>query len=429
MKFSLWRALVIARREYLTTVRRKAFLFTMIGMPLYFVFVMSMAIKPQMNDRREALRKFTTLGVVDSSGLYAGASTDIRTEIQADPLKDPTKMESYRTDVRFFPDAPSAEQALRAGQVSQVLVIPPRYLEDGRLRRYTTSGGVLGSSTGERPIERWLVRNLLAGQADSQRIERVVRPTRGLDLYTLNKQDAFELKDDRREMFEFLMPFMFAMLLGLSIVTGGQYLLQGVSEEKESRILESMLCTVAAEDLLAGKLLGLGGAGLTLVAVWMAAGAFTAAPSAALLQFSFPPLLLVLAVVYFVLGYLFYASLMTGIGAVTNNMREAQQFAFMFTFSNFIPFIMLPKLMNHPDSGAAVALSLFPPTAPVTMMLRMAIPSSSVPPWQIALSLALLAAAVWFAVRAAARVFRIGLLLHGKTPNLPEILRWARAGR
>ena len=169
-------------------------------------------------------------------------------------------------------------------------------------------------------------------------------------------------------------------------------------------------------------------AGLTLVAVWTTAGAMTAAPMAALLNFGFPPMLLALALVYFALGYLFYASLMTGIGAVTNNMREAQQFAFMFTFANFIPFIMLSMIMSHPDSGVAVALSLFPPTAPVTMMLRLAIPSSSVPAWQIALSIALLAAAAWLAVRAAARVFRIGLLLYGKTPNLPEILRWARSG-
>lgn len=272
------------------------------------------------------------------------------------------------------------------------------------------------------------MQNLLAGRADSLRVERVSRPTRAMDLYAPNKQGEFELKDDRRELLEFMIPMMFAMLLGVCIVTGGQYLLQGVSEEKESRILESLLCTVTSEDLLAGKLLGLGGAGLTLVAVWMITGALFAGPSAALLQFRIPPLLFVLAVAYFLLGYLFYASLMTGIGAVTNNMREAQQFAFMFTFANFVPFIMLPRIMNKPDGGLAIGLSLFPPTAPVTMMLRLANPNADVPSWQIAASLALLALAAWLALRLAARVFRIGLLMHGKTPSFPEIVRWARAG-
>lgn len=429
MSLSWARALIIARREYLTTVRRKAFLFTMIGMPLYFGFVMTMAIKPEVSDRRETLRKFARLGVVDSSGVFADAPREIRTAIAVDPFKDPLKTETYRTAVVFYPDQAGAEQALRSRQVAQALVIPADYLATGKVRRYVVSSGLFSNTSAGRPVERWLVRGLLAGHVDSARIERAARPAGAMDLYSLDNEGRFQLKDDRREVFEFMLPFMFAMLLGLCIVTGGQYLLQGVSEEKESRILESLLCTVTAEDLLAGKLLGLGGAGLTLVAVWLGTGAAIGAPSMAMLEFRFPPLLLALGIAYFLLGYLFYASLMIGVGAITNNMREAQQFAFMFTFANFVPFLMLNVLMNHPSGALAVGLSLFPPTAPVTMMLRAAAPSAAVPLWQIGLSLVLLAGAAWLALRAAARVFRIGLLLYGKTPNLPEILRWVRAGR
>ena len=136
--------------------------------------------------------------------------------------------------------------------------------------------------------------------------------------------------------------------------------------------------------------------------------------------------LLAIAVTYFLLGYLFYGSLMTGIGAITNNMREAQQFAVWFTFLNFAPFIMITFLLGRPNSPVAVGLSLFPPTAAGAMMLRLTAPASVVPIWQVALSLALLAAAGWVALMGSARVFRIGLLLYGKTPTLPEILRWAR---
>jgi len=261
------------------------------------------------------------------------------------------------------------------------------------------------------------------------RIERVVRPLRGLDFYAMNRQGQFELRDERREAFDFLLPMSFGLMLGLCIVIGGQYLLQGVSEEKESRILESLLCTVSAEELLGGKLIGLGGAGLTLVAVWMFMGASFGGPAAALAQIHLSPALFFFMLTYLLLGYLFYGSLMTGIGAVTNNMREAQQFAFMFTFANWAPFIMLTSIIGRPDGRLAVGLSLFPPTAPVTMMIRMSVPGGpAVPEWQVGLSMALLAAAAWFALIGSARVFRIGLLLHGKTPNLPEILRWARSG-
>src|SRR5207247_8298232 len=166
------------------------------------------------------------------------------------------------------------------------------------------------------------------------RVELVTRPLHHEALYALNRDGQFELKNEARELLDFLLPFALGLLLGLAIVIGGQYLLQGGSEEKESRILESLLCTVSAEELLAGKLVGLGGAGLTLVGLWMAMSAWFAAPAAALAHLHLSPMLLVVMLAYLLLGYLFYGSLMTGIGAITNNMREAQQFAFMFTFAN-----------------------------------------------------------------------------------------------
>lgn len=425
MKISWARVRTIARREYLTTIRRKAFVFTLIGFPAYFGFVMFLSIRPQMSERVNTFRKFTSLGVVDSSGLLSSASREISSETTPDPVNNPDSTITFKADVRFFPDQASAETALRGGQVSQVIVVPPDYLARGDVRRYAPSSNLF--SGGEQTsIGHWITRSLAAGHLDEATLERAVRPTRRMTFYTLNKQGVFELKDDRRELFEFLMPFMFAMMLGMSIVIGGQYLLQGVAEEKESRILESLLSTAGAGDLLAGKLLGLGGAGLTMVAAWMTIGAVVGAPSAMILRFQFPPLLLALAIVYFLLGYLFYGSLMTGIGAMTNNMREAQQFAFMFTFMNFVPMIFLNQIITHPEGPVAMGLSLFPPTAPTSMMLRLAIPSSTVPAWQLAASLALLAGAAWLALTAAARIFRLSLLMYGKTPNLPEIMRWVR---
>ena len=430
MSLSWSRASTIARREYLTTIRRKAFVFTVIGLPALYTFLMFIMIKPQVGEAVRAIRNFHALGVVDSAGLLGAAPREISTSVGLDvnPFANPTAVvptQSFHADVRFFPDQAGAEAALRAGSVDQVLVVPADYLATGRLRRYVRTNNLF-SSADERPVTRWLVGGLLAGRVDSLRIERVARPTRNLELYTLSRAGGFELKDERREMVDFLVPFAFGMLMGLSIVIGGQYLLQGVAEEKESRILESLLCTVSAEDLLLGKLLGLGGAGLTMVGAWLLMGSIAASPLALVAQVPVSPGMLVLAVVYFLLGYLFYGSLMTGIGAVTNNMREAQQFAFAFTFMNFIPFYMMTMIIGRPDSGLAIGLSMFPPMAPVAMMLRMAAPSSAVPPWQIALSLALLAGAGWLAITLAAKVFRVGLLMHGKTPNLPEILRWVR---
>ena len=429
MNVSWRRVLIVARREFLTTVKRKAFLFTLIAVPLYFGGVMTLANRGSMAGRRDSMRSFTRLGVVDSSGLLTGAAREITTRMATDPTNAPEKLETYRTEVVFYPDQAKLEQTLRSGGIAQGLTVSADYLTTGVTRRYARSTGTFTSTSSVRPIERWLARSLLAGHADSLRIERATRPAGGMDLYTLGKDDQFEIKDDRREMLEFMVPFMVSILLGVCIMTGGQYLLQGVSEEKESRILESLLCALSPEELLAGKLIGLGGVGLALVAVWIGAGAALSAPMLATAKLPLSPGLLALAVTYFILGYVFFASIMTGIGAVTNNMREAQQFSMMFSFANLLPIIVLTQILSKPDGALAVTLSMLPFTAATGMMLRLGTPSSVVPAWQIALSLALLALSGWLVLRGAARVFRIALLMTGKTPNLPEILRWARSGK
>jgi ABC-2 type transport system permease protein len=440
MSIHLPRALTIARREYLTTIRRKWFLLTLILTPLYFGGVMGLSMKSQVDEQLRSLRNFGTLGVVDSSGEFKSAGSRIRTEISAEdnPFETVNAMKGsapdtsgaghvYYSSVRRYPGQPEGEQALRTGEIQQLLVIPGDYLATGKLRRYMMRSSLFSSSD-DRPVSRWLVRSLLGGTVDSTRVERVTGPTRSLSLYTLNRKGDFELSDGRRQLFDFMLSFILGMLLSMCIVIGGQYLLQGVAEEKESRILESLLCTVTPEDLMIGKLIGLGGAALTLVGAWVLMGVTLSAPAAVIVRAQVTPSLLLVMLAYLLLGFLFYASLMTGIGAMTNNMREAQQFAFAFTFANFVPFILMTKIIAHPDGPVAVALSMFPPTAASSMMLRLTSSAGVVPAWQVALSLTIMLLAAIGALLAAARVFRIGLLMYGKTPTLPEILRWVRQG-
>jgi len=443
---ALRRVMTVARREFLTTIRRRAFLFTVLGTPAYFAVVMLVTSAAEVRERREVLRELSAVGVVDSSGLFAQATREIRTQLRAENpfaqargsrgLPDPRSLsgggqagtiEEFRASVRFYPGMAEAEAALRAREVDQVIVVPESYLEAGGVRRYARSSSLFSGTDG-RAIGAWLARNLVRGRVDSALAARVARPVEGERLYNLGRGGAFELKDDRRQLVDIMLPLVFALLLGMCITIGGQYLLQGVAEEKESRILESLLCAISPGELMTGKLFGLGGAGLLLVGLWSAIGALTAGPMLATLGTSLPPWILLLAVAYFVLGYLFYGSMMIGIGAVTNNMREGQQFSVWITLGSFVPMIVFTSIVSRPNSALAVGLSLFPLTAPTSMVMRLSAPGAVVPAWQIGLSLLLLAAAMSLALIGSARVFRIGLLLYGKTPNLPEILRWARRG-
>jgi ABC-2 type transport system permease protein len=428
MSASRRRIFTVARREFFTTVRRRAFLLTLLGTPAYFAFVTFISGSAEIQDRKDALQKLNAIGVVDSSGLYAQATREIQSTFVGQSFGRspiPPAPVSFRTEVLFFPDVSSAQEAVRSGRIPQVLVIPPDYVESGRIIRYARPNSPF-SSTDRRAIGSWLARNLVATKVDAKTADRVARPTEDDRLYTLNKAGQFELKNDAREVGDILVPMFFSMLLGLAIIIGGQYLLQGVAEEKESRILESLLCEVSAEELLTGKLFGLGAVGLLTVGVWMGLGFAVSGPALALLPVHLQLSLALVAALYFLFGYLFFGSIMTGIGAVTNNMREAQQFAVWFTFANFVPFILFTTILSRPDAPIAFWLSMFPPTASTAMMLRLAAPNSAVPAWQVAVSVIVLASAAALTLRIVARVFRIGLLMHGKTPTLPEIVRWAR---
>jgi ABC-2 type transport system permease protein len=436
MKFSLHRAFIIARREYLTTVRRKAFVFSLLLTPA-LMFVSTMLSKGGIDDARAHAHQGRVVAVVDSSGLFGNAPRTYEFTAPGDSgtglggtAKPPAHgREIVPVVIRPFATLREATDSLNAGTVNTALLIPADFLRTGGVRRYEKDTRAFTGSADDRAIRAWLMRSLLASTVDSTRIDRVLSLSRTTDLYVRSRAGAYELKDDTRELWAFMLPFGLALLLGIAIVTGGQYLLQGVSEEKETRILESLLCTVTPDDLMVGKLVGLGSAGLTMVGIWLVFGLGAAAPALALMNFEFPPLLIVLGVLYFLFGYLFYASLMTGIGAITNNLREAQQLAVMFTMMNFLPFYALTKILNNPNSAITVGLSLFPPTAPTTMMMRLSVSAmtgAEVPLWQLGVSLGLLVLTALVTLRLSSKVFRLGLLLYGKTPNLPEILRILR---
>jgi ABC-2 type transport system permease protein len=436
MKFSLHRALIIARREYLTTVRRKAFVFSLLLTPA-IMFVSIMLQKAGSDDTRAQGQQARIVAIVDSSGVFASlprtyefSNTPDSVQFSGGQLsKKAPKREVVPVVARAFTTQAEAVDSLGKGTVNTVLVIPPDFLRSGGLRRYERDTRTITTTADDRALRTWMMRYLMASTMDSVHIDRALSFNKTTDLYVPGRTGAYELKDDTRELWAFLLPFGLALMLGIAIITGGQYLLQGVAEEKETRILESLLCTVTPDELMIGKLVGLGGAGLTMVGIWMVFGLGAISGPMAMMKIELSPLLVLFGSLYFIFGYLFYASLMTGIGAITNNLREAQQMAMIFTMMNFVPFYALMKIMNSPKSALTVGMSLFPPTAPVTMMMRLsvsAVTGNQVPMWQIGASLGLLVVTALLTLRLSSKVFRVGLLLYGKTPNLPEIVRILR---
>jgi ABC-2 type transport system permease protein len=434
MNFSLTRAFIIARREYMTTVRRKAFVFMLLYTPAILFFSTFLSQKMSGDDFKTHFRQARVVALVDSAGLYGSAARqyDYVSLGTSDSVvaghgggATPAGQTVVPVRIRDFASQQVALDSLDAGTVTAVLVISKDYLSTGALRRYERDMRAITTSADDRPLRWWLSRGLLGGAADSTHVARAWGLGSTIPLYTPARTGGYQIKDDSRELIAIFLPMIVGLLLAMAIMMGGQYMLQGIAEEKETRILESLLCTVTPDDLMVGKLIGLGGAGLTLVAVWVVAGLGMMSTSLAFLHIELPMQLLVLGALYFFGGYLFYGSLMTGIGAITNNMREAQQFSMGFSIMNFFPFWILMKVVNTPNSGVAVGLSLFPPTAATTMLMRLSASSMTgavIPMWQIAVSLGALYLTAVAVLFLCAKIFRIGLLLYGKTPNMPEIL-------
>ncbi len=180
---------------------------------------------------------------------------------------------------------------------------------------------------------------------------------------------------------------------------------------------------------MAGKLAGVGAVGLTQIFIWVALGALFAAPSLAAARSTFGEVRLPLVIVpafalFFVLGYLLYSALFAALGAMVNSEQEAQQFQFLITLPIIVPLVLMNLVMRQPNSPAAFWLSLVPFFAPILMYLRIIV--STPPGWQVALSIGLLLGTTYGVLALCSRIYRVGILMYGKKPTLPEILKWNR---
>ena len=223
--------------------------------------------------------------------------------------------------------------------------------------------------------------------------------------------------------FNGVLPMGFALLLMISVMSSGQYLLTTTIEEKSSRTMEVILSAVSPLQLLTGKILGQMAVGLTILVTYTSIGLLGLASMAmsGLLDMS----LLIYLVIFFLITYLIMGALMAAIGSAVNELREAQSLMTPITLLMTVPWILWYPISRDPNSTLATALSFIPPMNAFAMLLRM---TSTAPPpvWQVWVSIAIGGAAGAGALWFASRVFKIGLLMHGRPPSFATLVKWAR---
>lgn len=452
----------VASREFLATVANKRFLIGLLIVPAFGL--VATLVVPRIIDSPSP-RVTGAVAVIDATGIVAPR---LRTEL--DPAtREARRAASRRASSEIPPElqsavdaAEAARPAVSSGPLLRLIELPADADID-REKAWLIEGE--GGSEGEGPTERHLAvirihpdavakgegerdfgsydlfvsrrlddntegvisealrqslidARLEASSLDRETVESTMRVVEPPSIIV----GADGEQESQRELTQAL-PFIMGVLLFMMIMIGGQSLMTSTIEEKSSRVVEVLLSAVSPFELMAGKLLGQLGVVLVMMSLYVGIGIL------ALYQFALlgllDPMLIVYLVLFFLISFLVYGALMAAIGAAVDQIADAQSLLTPVMLTLLIPYMLSPMIGRTPNSTFSVAASFVPPINTLVMLSRLA--SDSPPPaWQVFLSMlvGLLAAigAVWFA----AKIFKIGLLMHGKAPNFATLARWAR---
>ncbi|MEE4360281.1 MAG: ABC transporter permease, partial [Pseudomonadales bacterium] len=267
----------------------------------------------------------------------------------------------------------------------------------------------------------------------SARVYQWVRETPVMDVRTLGGTDA---STDRSASVNDVLaqwgPVAFVYILWVSILVVTQMLMTSTVEEKSNKLVEVLLSTLSPLELMTGKMLGIGATGLTIVGTWLGTFALATlglpallgAPASLDLGALIAPAYLGAFVVYFLLGYFFYAALLCGLGALCNSLKEAQTLIIPIQGLLIVPLMTMIPIARDPSGTLATLLSWVPPFTPFVMMNRAAQPPSA---WVYGGTTLLMILSIAAALWAGAKIFRIGILMTGQPPRLREVLRWIAA--
>jgi ABC-2 type transport system permease protein len=321
-----------------------------------------------------------------------------------------------------------ATAALINGDVAEYFVIPSDYLSTGAINRYTLERQLETPPAIAAGIKNFLTSNMLADKVPPETVYRIKYP---LDLVTTRLTETGEVATEQGGYGNVFIPFIFGLLLALSLQASSMYMVEGLGDEKESRLIEVLLSSVSPRQLLTGKVLGLGAGGLVQVVVWLASlplllNLASSTIGGFFITIQLPTNFLVLGIVYFILGYLLFAALSAGIGAISPSVREGQPLVLIYALLAFVPLWFASLLFIFPDNPIWTVLTIFPVTAPIAVMMRLGV--AGIAAWELATSLAVMVLSIIGALALSVKAFKVYLLMYGKRPGWGEIIQSLRSG-
>ena len=425
---------LIIRREYLERIRSKAFIIMTLLMP---VFMASTILIPAMlSDMKSGGTRHIVL-VANNPEIAEAVKQQLMApqnrqaaEDKSNPGKPNQKTPAPRYAIDITTDANEGERTLLRQQITDGKIDGFLWLTDADLASHKVVYNAkdvtdFGESIELRnAVQSALVKRQLAQKGMSgAEVETLLKP---IDLDSIRIEKG---KEGASGISVFLVSFTMVMLLYVNVLMYGFAVMRSIIEEKSSRILEVLLSSVTAKQLLAGKIIGVGAVGLTQTIIWLLVGlAFSlpglAASHSMLANVHIPLAGVVAFGVFFVLGYFLYSTMYAALGAMVNSDQEAQQVQWPAMLPIIFAIVLSTPVLQHPNSPLAFWTSMIPFFAPILMFVRVMVETP--PMWQIVLCIALMLLTTWGLLGLSSRIYRVGILMYGKRPTLPELRRWLK---
>ena len=427
---------LIVRREYLERIRSKAFLIMTMLMP---VFMASTILIPAMLSGMKSGGTRRIVLVANNPEVAEAVKQQLIAPQQASDKTPQQKAEAGaskpaepapRYAITIDTNATDAERSALRQQITDGKIDGFLWLTDnGLASRKVVYNAKDVTDFGESIELRNAVQTALTKRQLAQKgmsgaeVEDLLKP---IDLDSIRIEKG---KEGASGISVFLVSFTMVMLLYVNMLVYGFAVMRSIIEEKSSRILEVLLSSVTSKELLAGKIIGVGAVGLTQTVIWLLVALAFSVPGlmasrSIMSNVQIPMSGIIAFAVFFILGYFLYATMYAALGSMVNSDQEAQQVQWPAMLPIVFSIVLSTPVLQHPNSPLAFWTSMVPFFAPILMFVRVMVETP--PMWQIVLCIALMLLTTWGLLGLSSRIYRVGILMYGKRPTLPELRKWLK---
>ncbi|MCI0692657.1 ABC transporter permease [candidate division KSB1 bacterium] len=418
----------VLRREYLSRVKTKGFIIGTITLPLFMLamFVVPVLLVFLKTDESKDIVVVDQTGAVFDS-LYAALD---ETNEAGKRLYNFIKQDVLAAELDTVKASLSAR--VDRGGLDGYIIIPAAVFDSAAAEYYgkNVSNEIENDDFEDAISDIVTAMRIERSGLNAEQVHKMVRP--------INLSVKTSGEEEKDPGFTFVIAYFLGFFIYIAMFIYGAIVMRSVIEEKVSRVIEAVISSLKPFHLMAGKIFGVGAVGLTQFLIWalamgllslyglQLAGLFVSDPSK-VQSVDLPSISLMTLgffVLFFVLGYFLYSTLYAGVGAMVNSEQEAQQFLIPVSLFIVVPILMMTYIITNPSSQTSVIMSLIPFFAPIIMLARIVVEPP--PFWQIALSILLMVAAILGMIWVVGRIYRVGVLMYGKRPTLPEIIKWIR---